>query len=236
MKSFLRDLNATLPERPRAILVVSSHWETQGFAFTGSRQPPLIYDYYNFPPYTYELRYDVPGDPALADSAAALLRNAGLPAEIDPDRGLDHGVFVPLKVVFPDAETPVVEMSVEHGLDPSRHIAVGRALAPLRKEGVLILGSGMSFHNMRAYCDPASTTPSRKFDDWLSKTASLPASDRTKALENWAEAPQARFAHPPGKEEHLLPMMVAAGAAEGDGKRVFAEEVLATAISGFRFS
>lgn len=154
---------------------------------------------------------------------------------MDPSRGVDHGVFVPLKVAFPDADIPVVEMSVERTLDPRLHLAAGRALASLRDEGVLILGSGMSFHNMSAYGDPRSTDASRQFDAWLRETAVLPGTERAGRLARWAEAPHAHFAHPPGKEEHLLPLMVAAGAATNPGETVFTDEVLETAISGFKF-
>jgi aromatic ring-opening dioxygenase catalytic subunit (LigB family) len=236
MERFLQSLPKALPERPKAILIVSGHWETRGFAFTGAERPSLIYDYYNFPPHAYELRYDVAGAPALAKRAASLLQKSGLEAKVDVDRGLDHGVFVPLKVAFPDADVPVVEMSVERGLDPAMHVAAGRALTPLREEGVLILGSGMSFHNMRAYGDSHSTAGSRAFDAWLNQTMSLDRAARAQQLALWANAPSARFAHPPGKEEHLLPLMVVAGAAEGKGERIYAEEVLATAISAFRFN
>ena len=153
MASFLQQLAGMLPEKPKAIIVVSGHWETGGFAFTGTAHPGLIYDYSGFPPDTYQLRYDVPGAPALAESAARLLLAAGLTASVDPVRGLDHGVFVPLKLVFPDADIPVIEMSVERNLDPALHTTAGRALAPLSDEGILIIGSGMSFHNMRGYVD-----------------------------------------------------------------------------------
>jgi aromatic ring-opening dioxygenase catalytic subunit (LigB family) len=234
MEAFLRGLPQSLAERPKAILIVSGHWETQGFCFTGAEAPELIYDYYNFPPHTYELRYAVPGSPALATRAATLLREAGLPASIDPQRGLDHGVFVPLKVAFPDADVPIVEMSVEQSLDPALHIAAGRALAPLREDGVLILGSGMSFHNMRGFNDSRFTAPSDTFDAWLTEAAEADPEARTDALLNWGDAPAARLAHP--REEHLLPLMVAAGASEGPGKRVFSDHVMETAISGFRFS
>ena len=236
MDRFLLSLSKALPERPKAILIVSGHWETSGFALTGAERPSLIYDYYNFPPETYELRYEVAGAPALAKRAGSLLQQSGLEAQVDAARGLDHGVFVPLKVAFPDANVPVVEMSVERGFDPAMHVAAGRALAPLRDEGVLILGSGMSFHNMRAYGDASSTAGSHEFDSWLNQTASLDGAARAQQLALWANAPSARFAHPIGKEEHLLPLMVAAGAAEGRGERVYAEDVLATAISTFRFS
>ena len=129
-------------------------------------------------------------------------------------------MFVPLKVAFPNADIPLIEMSVERGLDPALHVAAGRALAPLRKEGVLILGSGMSFHNMRAYGDPRSTPGSQAFDQWLAESMELDGPQRAERLTQWADAPSARFAHPPAKEEHLLPLMVAAGAAEGEGAEV----------------
>ncbi|MDB5656004.1 MAG: dioxygenase, partial [Tardiphaga sp.] len=164
MANFLRGLPATLPARPKAILVVSGHWETEGFALTGAPKPELLFDYYNFPKHTYQLRYDAPGAPELAQRAARLLAEAGLPSRIDPERGLDHGVFVPLKVAFPDADIPIVEMSVDAGLDPALHLAAGRALASLRDDGVLIVATGMSFHNMRGYNNPSFTIPSEQFD------------------------------------------------------------------------
>lgn len=234
METFLRTLATHLPERPKAILIVSGHWETDGFAFTGGERPELIYDYYGFPPHTYELRYDVPGSPTLAAHAAALLREAGLPAGLDSARGLDHGVFVPLKVAFPDADIPVVEMSVDRNLDPALHIAAGRALASLRDEGVLIVGAGMSFHNMRGYGDPRATEPSRRFDAWLAEAATGAGATRGAALIRWKDAPDAAYSHP--REEHLLPLMVAAGASDAAGEHIYSEVVMQTAISGFRFA
>jgi aromatic ring-opening dioxygenase catalytic subunit (LigB family) len=234
MEAFLRDLPAALPERPRGILVVSGHWETDGFAFTGAEQPSLIYDYSGFPPHTYRLRYDAPGAPALADRAARLLADAGIASTVDPMRGLDHGVFVPLKVAVPHADIPVVEMSVDRRLDPQLHLAAGRALAALRDEGVLILASGMSFHNMRGYGDPRFTEPSQAFDTWLTAAATLDGPARAEALTQWKEAPAARLSHP--RAEHLLPLMVAAGAADDAGESVYSEKVMETMISGFRFN
>ncbi|SDC34498.1 Aromatic ring-opening dioxygenase, catalytic subunit, LigB family [Sphingomonas sp. YR710] len=233
MAAFLRSLPDRLPARPDAILLVSGHWETEGFAFTASPQPPLIYDYYGFPPHTYDLRYDAPGDPGLAGRASALLTGAGMAAAIDPTRGLDHGVFVPLKVAWPDADVPVVEMSVDRGLDPRLHLEAGRALAPLRDQNVLIVGSGMSYHNMRGYGDPRSTPPSQAFDRWLVAAVEADAGARADLLTHWAEAPGGRSSHP--REEHLIPLMVAAGAGDGTGKQIYGEKVLETAISGFRF-
>lgn len=234
MAAFLRALPDRLPERPKAILVVSGHWETDGFAFTGAEAPPLLYDYYGFPQETYALRYDVPGGPDLAAQAATLLTGAGLKARVDAERGLDHGVFVPLKVAFPEASIPVVEMSVDRRLDPALHLAAGRALASLRKEGVLILASGMSFHNMRGYGDPRFTEPSAQFDAWLSASLQKAGPERAALLTEWETAPAARLSHP--QAEHLLPLMVAAGAAEGPGEKIYGEYVLKTAISGFAFN
>jgi aromatic ring-opening dioxygenase catalytic subunit (LigB family) len=138
-------------------------------------------------------------------------------------------------VAFPAAEIPVVEMSIERSFDPALHVAAGNALASLREEGVLILGSGMSFHNMQAYGDPRSSPGARAFDDWLTETVQSDAIERADLLAHWSKAPSARFAHPPRQEEHLLPLMVAAGTGAGKGERIYNEEVLSTALSGYRF-
>jgi len=235
MEAYLRALPAHLPARPKALLLISGHWETRGgFAFTGAAHPGLIYDYYGFPPHTYELTYPVPGDPALAERAAGLLRADGFAAGVDPERGLDHGVFVPMKVAFPQADIPLVQMSLDAGLDPAAHLRAGQALAPLREEGVLIIGSGMSFHNLRAYGDPRATAPSRAFDAWLTAAATAPAPQRAALLARWQGAPHARFSHP--REEHLLPLMVAAGASAAPGVQDFGEMVMDSAISGYSFA
>ncbi|MEO6078284.1 MAG: class III extradiol ring-cleavage dioxygenase [Steroidobacteraceae bacterium] len=233
MATFLRGLPEALPERPKAILVISGHWETKGFTLTGSAQPSLVFDYYGFPPHTYQLRYDAAGAPDLAEQAAQLLRDAGFYARLDPARGLDHGVFVPLKVALPEASIPIVELSLDAGLDAGMHLAAGRALTSLRNDGVLILGTGMSFHNLRALGDPRMLLPSLQFDTWLNATVGAPAAARTLALTHWHEAPSARICHP--RHEHLLPLMVAAGASQGPGRRIFNEQVQGSMISGFRF-
>ena len=233
MGAFLRSLAGRLAEPPTAILVVSAHWETSGFRLTGGSGLPLIYDYYGFPPETYTIRYEAPGAPELAERAADRLRASGLRVELDPERGFDHGVFVPMKVAFPAAAIPVVEMSVERSLDPTLHQAAGRSLAGLRDEGVLIIGSGMSFHDLKAFGDRRFTGPSQAFDSWLRAAVAQPGEARSERLARWAEAPEARAAHPTA--EHLIPLMVAAGAADGPGETVYREVVLETAISGFRF-
>jgi aromatic ring-opening dioxygenase catalytic subunit (LigB family) len=233
MAAFLRSIPASLPAIPTAILIVSGHWETEGFAFTANPKPALLFDYSGFPSHTYQLRYDAPGSPELAAWAASLLEQAGIPAALDLARGLDHGVFVPLKVAFPEADIPVVEMSVDHRLDPALHLAAGRALAKLRDVGVLIVGSGMSFHNMRGYRDPRFTAPSEAFDQWLAATVADDPVARADRLVHWAQAPAARLSHP--REEHLIPLMVAAGASQAAGRRIYGEHVMQTALSGFRF-
>jgi len=234
MERYLRGLAASLPARPRAILIVSGHWESRGFAFTGAERPGLIYDYYGFPPHTYEIAYPVPGAPWLAERAAGLLRAAGLPAAIDPARGLDHGVFVPMKVAFPEADIPLVQMALDASLDPALHLRAGEALAPLRAEGVLIIGSGMSFHNLRVYGDPRAAEPSALFDRWLTGAAQADAPERAALLGRWTQAPFARFCHP--REEHLMPLMVAAGASVAPGRHDYGEVVLGGAVSGYSFA
>jgi aromatic ring-opening dioxygenase catalytic subunit (LigB family) len=231
---FLEGLAATLPVAPRALLVVSGHWEEPAFTAGAAAEPKLIFDYSGFPEDTYRLTWPAPGDPELAVRVAGLLGKAGLPTGLSADRGLDHGVFVPLKVAFPRAEIPVVTLSLAASLDPALHLAAGRALAPLRDEGVLIVASGMSFHNLRGYLRPETPERARAFDGWLTKAAESSAAERDAALAGWRDAPFAAYAHP--REEHLIPLLVAAGAGgEAPGKRIFGDEPMGAAISAYRF-
>ena len=231
---FLEGLAATLPSPPKALLVVSGHWEEPSFTAGAAPHPQLIFDYSGFPAHTYQLTWPAPGDPDLAARAARLLADSGLPSALDPNRGYDHGVFVPLKVAFPQAQIPVVTLSLAASLDPALHLAAGRALAPLRDEGVLIVASGMSFHNLRAYFQPDTLARSRAFDAWLTQAIESPAPERDALLSNWRSAPFAAYSHP--REEHLIPLFVAAGAG-GDmpGRRIFNDEPMGAAISAFRF-
>lgn len=236
MAAYLRGIEAALPRRPEAILVVSAHWLEDDFSVTSGVRPALIFDYYGFPPHTYELRYPAPGDPALADRVRRQLVDAGLPCTADAARGFDHGTFIPLLLMFPSADIPVVQLSLRRSLDPVAHLEAGRALQGLRDEGVLIVGSGMSFHNMRGYNDPRFAPISDQFDGWLVTAVQSPPDLRTRALADWERAPAARLCHPPRAEEHLLPLMVAAGAAADDpGACVFSDRVMQTTLSGFRF-
>ncbi len=234
MAVFLRGLIATLDVKPKAVVVVSGHWETPGFAVNTAANPALLFDYYGFPDHTYRLTYPVPGSPQLAHRVRGLLEGAGLATSEDAQRGLDHGVFVPFLLLLPDADVPIVEISLRADLDPAAHLRAGAALAPLRDEGVLVVGTGMSFHNMRAF-GPAAAEPSKRFDVWLTEAATAPtAAARNEALIGWADAPAARASHP--REEHLLPLMVAAGAAGDDlGTKVYEDQVLGATVSAFRF-
>ncbi|EFJ44582.1 hypothetical protein VOLCADRAFT_95202 [Volvox carteri f. nagariensis] len=248
--SYLKGVSKSVP-KPTAILSVTAHWEADRIMVSTAPQPTMLYDYYGFPPESYELKYPAPGSPALAQRVLGLLAGAGIPAAGDASRGFDHGTFVPLMLAFPDATTPVVQMSLHRSLDPRLHLSVGAALAPLRDEGVLIVGSGMSFHNMEVFrrngfgAGPSTKKykPSEDFDSWLqqavtgspSPSSSSPSGAwRSEQLAQWAAAPGARECHP--REEHLIPLMVAAGAAEGDpGRNAYSDWFVGTKVSGFVF-
>ena len=219
----LKALRARVGPMVRQILLITAHWEVAGaFGFSGAQRPGMIYDYYNFPPHTYEVTWPAPGDPALAQRAAELVAGAGLAAGIDPQRGFDHGTFSVMQSFWPEADVPLVQMSIRADFDPAAHIAAGRALAPLRAEGVLIIGSGLSFHNLRLLGNPAAHAPSHQFDRWLHEALALPQDEREAALCGWEQAPAARIAQP--REDHLLPLMVASGAAGTDPAQVIYHE------------
>lgn len=234
LEASLRGLPDLVGVRPQAILMVSAHWEAGAFTAQSHPNPPMLYDYGGFPEHTYRVSYPAPGSPALAERTAGLLAAAGLPAGLDDRRGFDHGAFVPLHVAYPAADIPVVQLSIHSGYDPALHLAAGRALAPLRDEGVLILGSGFSFHNLSLF-GPGATEPSRRFDDWLTATVvEVDPDTRSRRLIDWATAPSARDAHP--AEDHLLPLMVAVGAAEHErATRIYHEDaLLGAAVSSYQ--
>jgi aromatic ring-opening dioxygenase catalytic subunit (LigB family) len=230
---FLRGLAGSLGRKPRALLVISGHWETDPVAVNTAARPGLLFDYYGFPEHTYQLTYPVDGAPALAEEVRGLLAKAGFPSEADAGRGLDHGVFVPFMLIYPDADVPVLQMSLRRDLDPAAHLAIGAALAPLRERDVLIVGSGMSYHNLPNLFSGRGNEAAEAFDAWLHEAVGDPKA-RDQALRGWRDAPGAVECHP--EAEHLLPLMVAAGAAGGEpGARVYADHVLGKAVSGFRF-
>ncbi len=236
LEESLRRIPLELGAHPRAILAVSGHWEAPEFTVQTNPNPPMLYDYGGFPEFTYHLSYPAPGSPEVAERIVELLGAANIPVEVDGQRGYDHGVFAPLFVSYPDADVPILQLSLKKGYDPAEHLAVGRALAPLRDEGVVIIGSGLSYHNLRDF-GPSGAVASREFDHWL--TESLVDADRdkrTQRLLEWETAPSARHSHP--MEDHLIPLMVAVGAAEDQpGERIYHESEFMGSItsSSYRF-
>lgn len=232
MKRIPRQLGTT----PKAVLVISAHWGERDFTVMSSPNPPMIYDYFGFPEHTYRIKYAAPGSPQTAERVRELIEGVGFSARLDSKRGFDHGTFAPLAVIYPDADIPVLQLSLRHGYDPNDHLAIGRALAPLRNEGVLILGSGLSYHNLREF-GPRAQAPSAAFDHWLQETlVSASPSERVKRLLEWEAAPSGRAAHP--QEDHLLPLMVVVGAAGDDrATLVYHEDSLfgGITVSSFMF-
>jgi 4,5-DOPA dioxygenase extradiol len=211
-RSFLQALGAEIP-RPRAILAVSAHWETEHPAVSLSSRPETIHDFFGFPRALYELRYAAPGAPELAKEAAALLEGRGFEVEYDPARGLDHGAWTPLMLMYPEADIPVTQLSVQPQLGPAHHWQLGEALRPLRGDGVLVFASGSATHNLREFRmharDGEAAAWAQEFGEWLAHALETRSDD---ALIHYRErAPQAARNHP--TDEHLLPVFVAAGAA-----------------------
>ncbi|HEY0253025.1 MAG TPA: class III extradiol ring-cleavage dioxygenase [Kofleriaceae bacterium] len=233
LKAYLSNLASIPGEAPKALLVISAHWEENVPTVMTSAHPPMLYDYYGFPPESYSLQWPAPGAPQLVARVKELLAAAKFPLGEDPDRGFDHGTFVPLKLAYPEPQIPVLQLSLVTGLDPATHLALGRALAPLRDEGVFIIGSGMSYHNLRAF-HPSAEPHATQFDNWLKDTATRPQAERDAALTSWAKAPSARAVHP--REEHLIPLMVVAGAAGEDaGKLAWNGSVNKLKLSAYHF-
>jgi aromatic ring-opening dioxygenase catalytic subunit (LigB family) len=232
LAAYLRGIDGALGVRPRAVLVVSGHWETQQPTLNIAAKPDLLFDYYGFPEHTYRLTYPVSGAPELAPRVRGLLSEAGFESAA-AERGLDHGVFVPFLLIYPQADVPILQLSLQKDLDPALHLRMGRALAPLRDEGVLIVGSGMSYHNLRDLFSGRGADAAASFDAWLGEAVADPKT-RDLKLTAWRSAPGGREAHP--REEHLLPLMVAAGAADGDvGVRSFGDSIAGKPLSGFQF-
>ncbi|HEY3645097.1 MAG TPA: class III extradiol ring-cleavage dioxygenase [Gammaproteobacteria bacterium] len=225
--AFLKGLGATLPA-PKAILVISAHWDTRHPTLTTSASPETIHDFYGFPEELYRMRYPAPGSMDLVQATAKRLEGAGLEVHADEARGLDHGAWVPLLLMYPKAQIPVVQLSLQTSAGAAHHLAVGQALAPLRDEGVLLLASGGATHNLREFFRPApgqdeSYVP--RFSSWLKDT--LEKGDTASLVDYRRLAPDAARAHP--SEEHFFPVLVAAGAA-GKGERIH------TAMSGASLS
>ncbi|MBM4280050.1 MAG: dioxygenase [Deltaproteobacteria bacterium] len=218
LATYLKALREVPPQPPLAVLMVSAHWEEPVPTVSTAKAPPMLYDYSGFPPASYQIQWPAPGDPGLAARVQHLLGRAGFKTAADTTRGFDHGCFVPMKLAWPHADIPTVQLSLVRGLDPALHLQLGRALQPLRDEGVFIVGSGMTFHNLRTF-GPRAAPAATAFDQWLQDACCRPATERDQRLSTWTKAPSARDAHP--REEHLIPLHVIAGAA-GDDKGVVA--------------
>lgn len=233
---FLQEIPSALGQ-PSAILVISAHWEENVATITRGANPSLIYDYYGFPEASYQIQYPAPGSPGLADKIFQLLAHGGIEARLDSERGFDHGLFVPLKIMFPEAKIPCVQLSLVRGLEPLAHINIGKALSALRQENVLVVGSGFSFHNLGAFFGRNSESPDSRnaeFEAWLIDSCTNPAlsaGERETRLIHWRDAPYADYCHP--REEHLLPLHVCLGLSDAPARLVFKGEVLGKNASAF---
>jgi aromatic ring-opening dioxygenase catalytic subunit (LigB family) len=228
MVDFMTRLPSQLT-KPEAILVISAHWEESSATLLGAQNPSMFYDYYGFPAEAYEIAYPAPGNPRQADRIVKILENNHIPARIDQQRGFDHGLFIPLKLMFPQADIPSLQLSLIRGLDPAAHVALGKALRGLMNENILVIGSGFSFHNLRAFFEQNTGAPdpaNDSFQDWLIEVCagSISQAEREQRLIEWEKAPSARYCHP--REEHLLPLHVCAGMADKPAKLIFDDQIL----------
>lgn len=244
---FLRTHPATMA-KPEAIIVISAHWEETPVTITAAPAPPLLFDYYGFPAETYEYgfpaetyeyQYPALGYPGLAERIQELLQRAGIDSRLDHQRGFDHGMFVPLMLMYPEAGIPCIQVSLGASLDAAEHVEIGKALTALKAENLLVLGSGFSFHNMKALMgkrDDSIDPRNQEFENWLAETCSaagLPDIEREQRLIDWESAPHARYCHP--REEHLLPLQVCYGIGQGAAKRVFQEPVAGFIASAYQW-
>lgn len=223
--------------KPSAIILISAHWEKATPTITHAAYPTLLYDYYGFPQKAYEIQYPAPGQPDLAHRVSSALSDKGLKSILDDNRGFDHGMFVPLKIMYPEADVPCIQLSLVSGLDPKTHVDIGKALSELEYDNLLVIGSGFSFHNMRAFFAPRTAQMelmNKEFMQWLDDTCSNPNIDedeRIRRLINWEKAPSARFCHP--REEHLLPLHVCYGAARCACSEFFNLEIIGKKASTY---
>jgi 4,5-DOPA dioxygenase extradiol len=228
MIEFMTRLPAQLAA-PGAIVVVSAHWEEPVATLLGAPYPPMFYDYYGFPAEAYDIAYPAPGHPTLANRIAEMLTGSDISARVDAERGFDHGLFIPLKLMYPQADIPCLQLSLLRGLHPEAHIALGKGLRELLGDDILVIGSGFSFHNLGAFFDRGAAghdSANDAFQDWLIETCagSLPQAECRQRLIHWELAPHARYCHP--REEHLLPLHVCMGMMDAPATVVFDDEIL----------
>ncbi len=228
MIDFMKKLPSSI-NKPDAVLVVSAHWEAQNPTVLASPSPAMLYDYYGFPEEAYSIQYPSPGNPEFASVVTDLLEKAGIKSRSDSDRGIDHGVYIPMKMMYPDADIPTIQLSLVKGLDPEIHLTIGEALLGLTEQNILLIGSGFSFHNMQAFDWSGSNRQddiNDAFQDWLIDTCTgdMPAEARKKLLMDWKTAPGARYCHP--REEHLLPLHVCSSCAAAPAEKIFDDYIL----------
>ncbi len=210
----LQNVAAKIP-KPSAIIVFSAHWESPKPMITSAVAPTLVYDYSGFPEESYHIQYLCPGQPQLAQQVYQILQEANIDADLDSQRGYDHGVFVPLKIMYPAADTPCIQISLVSNMSPLQHIQIGHALKRLPQQNLLVIGSGFSFHNLPAFFTAASADGRAKnlaFERWLKHTMTsrdISEKQRVELMVDWQAAPSARYCHP--REEHLLPLHVCYG-------------------------
>jgi len=239
LNGFLRSIPKAIA-KPDAIIVFSAHWEETVVSITASAAPPLMFDYYGFPPETYQYEYPAPGHPQLAGRVQTLLQQAGIEAKLDHERGFDHGLFVPLMLMYPEADIPCIQVSLSTSLDVGEHLRIGKSLAALKSENLLFVGSGFSFHNMEAFMskrDDSADPRNQEFEEWLAQTCcdvSLTEQQREARLKDWLKAPHARYCHPRG--EHLLPLQVCYGVGQGAAQQVFRGPSAGFIVSGYQWS
>ena len=228
MITFMKQLPQKL-NKPDAVIVISAHWEEAIPTIIGNESPPLLYDYYGFPEEAYKIEYPVPGNPKLAKTVENLLEKKGIQSKITVERGFDHGLFIPLRMMWPVPEIPMIQISLIRGLDPKNHISLGNALKTLLEENILIIGSGFSFHNMRAFTYDNSNKPDSRndeFQEWLINvcTGRYTKSEREQKLIEWNKVPHARYCHP--REEHLLPLHVCLGMSNESANVIFDDYII----------
>lgn len=228
MVDFMEKLPSNLG-KPEAILVISAHWEERVATILGAASPTMFYDYYGFSREAYEITYEAPGDPELAKRIVDLLQKHKIPAAMDNQRGFDHGLFIPLKLMYPEADIPSLQLSLVSGLDPAAHIDIGKALGELMQENILVIGSGFSFHNMSEFYWKGNESRDKAndaFQNWLIEvcTGAGTQSERENNLKDWEKAPSARYCHP--REEHLLPLQVCLGLSGKPAQVIFDDYIM----------
>lgn len=238
MVAFMKQLPATIPT-PKSIIVVSAHWEEDNYTTIGGEDPGLFFDYYGFPEESYQLDYPAKGDVVLAQKIKDVLDEKGIVSRVDPLRAYDHGMFIPLLLMYPKADIPAIQISLKHGLDPKEHIELGKTLSECDFDDALIIGSGFSFHNMQTFRFDNVNTPDERndaFQDWLITTCTdeqYSQEEREEVLIDWEKAPNARYCHP--REEHLLPLHVCVGLANHPGEKIFDDYILGKRAVAFKW-